>query len=470
MIAAGSFATCLLASTGGNSSAVAFPNQLNYAALVAPYNLNLLTTPAAIVFPQNATQVAAAVKCAVDAGIKVQAKSGGHNYGNYGSSTGELSVNLENLQHFSMDDATWTANFGPGNHLGQVTELMYNNGKRQAPHGETFDVGLGGHATVGGAGAASRQLGLLVDYIEEVEVVLANSSIVKASRSENQDLFFAVRGAGSSFGIVTDFTIRTVPAPSSTIRYTYVWNKPSVSSQVHIFTTWQQLLADGLIPRQMSYALVVTASSMVMSGVYFGSETEFASLNLTSYFVTPPQVIQTNTYTSFLEVSKSLDAAVTSAGIATPSHFYAKSLVFTEETLFSEKTAYRLFNYLANTNNGTDLYAVTLNGLGGAVSDISSTDSAYPHRDTLFFMFSFARTSGISTSTSVEFLNGLSKVAKSGNPGAYYGQYAGNVDTRESTKEALSAYYGQNLDRLKLIKKAVDPADIFHNQQSIPVS
>jgi FAD/FMN-containing dehydrogenase len=156
MKATGSFATCLLVSVGRNSSGAAFPGQPNYAALVSPYNLDLLTTPAAIVFPQNAAQVAAAVKCAVNAGIKVQAKSGGHNYGNFGSSTGELSVNLENPQDFSMDRTTWMAKFGPGNRLGQVTELMYNNGGRQAPQGETFDVGLGGHATVGGAGAASR--------------------------------------------------------------------------------------------------------------------------------------------------------------------------------------------------------------------------------------------------------------------------------------------------------------------------
>ncbi|KAJ5787114.1 hypothetical protein N7457_002104 [Penicillium paradoxum] len=469
MMLAGAFATCLLASVGGNSSGVAFPSQVNYSALVAPYNLDLLTTPAAIVFPQNAAQVAAAVRCAVDAGLKVQAKSGGHNYGNYGSTTGQLSVNLENLQHFSMDDTTWTANFGPGNHLGQVTELMYNNGGRQAPHGETFDVGLGGHATVGGAGAASRQLGLLVDFVEEVEVVLANSSIVRASKSENEDLFFAVRGAGSSIGIVTDFAIRTVPVPPSTIRYTYVWTKQNVESQVEIFKSWQQLLAIGSLPREMSYGLTVTASSMVLSGVYFGSEADFAALNLTSHFAPPPQVTEAKAYTSFLEVSKSLDAAVSAAGIASPSHFYAKSLVFTEQTLIPQSTIHSVLNYLANTKNGTDLYAVNFNGLGGAVGDFSPSDAAYPHRDVLYFVFSFARTSGNLTDTTIQFLNGLSQLLTSGNPDAYYGQYAGNVDPRESNDEALPAYYGQNLERLKRIKKAVDPTDVFHNQQSVPI-
>ncbi|KAJ5203602.1 uncharacterized protein N7498_004481 [Penicillium cinerascens] len=470
MKATGSFATCLLVSVGRNSSGVAFPGQPNYAALVSPYNLDLLTTPAAIVFPQNAAQVAAAVKCAVNAGIKVQAKSGGHNYGNFGSSTGELSVNLENLQDFSMDRTTWMAKFGPGNRLGQATELMYNNGGRQAPHGETFDVGLGGHATVGGAGAASRQLGLLVDFVEEVEVVLANSSIVRASKSENEDLFFAVRGAGSSVGIVTDFTIRTVPAPPVTVDYTYVWTKQNVSSQVKIFQSWQKLLAGGTLPREMSYGLTVTASSMVLSGVYFGSEDEFATLNLPSHFATPPQVSETKVYTSFFEASKALDGAVSAAGIALPSHFYAKSLVFTQKTQIPEATTQRVFNYLANTKNGTDLYALNFDGLGGAVSDFSPSEAAYPHRDTLYFMFSFARTSSNLTDTTIRFLDQLSEVLTSGNPKAYYGQYAGNVDPRETNEKALAGYYGQNLDRLKRIKRAVDPNDVFHNQQSVPVS
>ncbi|KAJ5099998.1 hypothetical protein N7532_006999 [Penicillium argentinense] len=410
------------------------PSQLRH--LVSPYNLDLLTTPAAIVFPQNVTQVAAAVKCAVDAGIKVQAKSGGHNYGNFGSSTGEISVNLENLQDFSMDHTTWTAKFGPGNSLGQVTELMYNNGGRQAPHGETFDVGQG------------------------VEVVLANSSIVRASKSENEDLIFAVRGAGSSVGIVTDFTIRTVPVPPSTVDYTYVWTKQSVASQVKIFQSWQKLLAGGTLPREMSYGLTVTANGMVLSGVYFGSEDEFAALNLTSHFATPPQVSETKAYSSFLEVSKALDAAVSAAGIASPSHFYAKSLVFTEKTLIPEATAHSFFSYLANTKNGTDLYALNFNGLGGAVGDFSPSEAAYPHRDTLYFMFSFARTSGNLTDTTIRFLDGLSEVLTSGNPKTYYGQYSGNVDPRETNEKAQTGYYGQNLDRLQRIKEAVDLNDV----------
>jgi FAD/FMN-containing dehydrogenase len=68
----------------------------------------------------------------------------------------------------------------------------------------------------------------------------------------------------------------------------------------------------------------------------------------------------------------------------------------------------------------------------------------------------------------VQFLDGLSEVLTSGQPDAYYGQYVGNVDPRQSTDKALTGYYGKNLHRLQQIKSAVDPNDVFHNQQSIP--
>ncbi|KAE8373900.1 hypothetical protein BDV26DRAFT_54796 [Aspergillus bertholletiae] len=468
MAALGTFATCLLASVGGNSSLVAFPQQPNYPSLVEPYNLDLLRTPAAIVFPKDTSQVAAAVKCAVDAGIKVQAKSGGHSYGNYGSPTDGLSINLENLQHFSVDPNTWITSFGPGNRLGRVTELQYNNGGRHTPHGSTFTVGLGGHATVGGAGAASRQLGLLIDYLEEVEVVLANSSVVRASKTQHTDLFFAIRGAGSSVGIVTDFVIRTEPAPPSTISYTYIWTGTDPAARARVFLSWQSLLASGTLPRNTGFDLVVTPSSIIVSGAYFGSQAEFEALNILSHFSgTAPQITQITPYTNFYEFAAAASARTIASGTAQPSHFYAKSLVFKQQTLIPDGVAHAAFQYLNTTINGTDLYALTFNGLGGAVADVAPSDTAFVHRDTLFFAFSFGRTAGALTDTTIQFLNGLSDVLMSGHPNAYYGQYAGNVDPREPKAEAWAAYYGNNLQRLKTVKAQVDPHDVFHNLQSV---
>lgn len=76
---------CLLSAVGGNSAHVAFPDQLLYhTTAVEAYNLNIPITPAAVTYPQSAEEVAAVVKCASDYDRKVQARSGGHSFGNYG--------------------------------------------------------------------------------------------------------------------------------------------------------------------------------------------------------------------------------------------------------------------------------------------------------------------------------------------------------------------------------------------------
>lgn len=77
---------CLLSAVGNNQSLVAFPDQPFYqASSVKPYNLNFPVSPAAVTFPESSQQVADIVKCAVTHGYKVQPKSGGHSYGNYGT-------------------------------------------------------------------------------------------------------------------------------------------------------------------------------------------------------------------------------------------------------------------------------------------------------------------------------------------------------------------------------------------------
>jgi hypothetical protein len=375
-------------------------------------------------------------------------------------------VNLENLQDFAMDESTWTATLGPGNRLGRVTELMYQAGGRHVPHGLSFDIGLGGHATVGGAGVASRMLGLTCDFVEEVEVVLANSSIVRASESVNADLFFAVRGAASSVGIVTEFTMRTAPAPPSTISYSFVWTAADVASRAQVFKSWQKWIAGVPLPRVMSSTLTVTPGAMIMSGAYFGSQTDFEALNISSHFP-EPQSSTAQVWTNFLDVSTAWSKEIDGSGIASPTYFYSKSLVFRQQTQVPDDVADCVFEYLATVTNGTQLWAVNFEVGGGAVADVAPPETAMVHRDALFIMLSYARTSGKVTDTTVRFLDGLNRLITSGHPDAYYGEYGGYVDPKENNDKARYDYFGQNLRRLEQVKMAVDPDDVFHNQQSV---
>ena len=123
-----------------------FPQDVDYFSKINAYNLDYPVYPAAIVRPTTVTQVSAAVKCAVKAGVKVQPRSGGHSYANYclGGVDGALVVDLMHLQKFDMDTATWEATIGAGTLLGDVTKRLHDAGGRAIAHGICPQVGIGG--------------------------------------------------------------------------------------------------------------------------------------------------------------------------------------------------------------------------------------------------------------------------------------------------------------------------------------
>ncbi|KAL8716692.1 MAG: hypothetical protein Q9225_006000 [Loekoesia sp. 1 TL-2023] len=460
-------AQCLLAALGGYSSLVAFPNQANYSSsIVRPYNLDYPVVPAAVTFPQTTQQVADVVKCAAQSGYKVQPKSGGHSYGNYGSSTGEISVNLENLRQFTVNNTTHVATVGGGLLLGDVSQLLYNAARRFIPHGTCLQVGIGGHATVGGAGPPSRLYQLTVDHIEEVEVVLANATTVRASQTHNEDLFFAIRGAGASFGIVTEFKFRTEPAPEQVINYVYEWTAKDAASRAQIFRSWQHWISNSSLPRQLSSTLTINPNVTLLAGAYFGSQQGFDKLQIPKTFPVP-QFADTQLFTNFLELEQLWGQQIQDSGIADPSYFYSKSLAFLPQTTIPDRVVDEVFQYLATAKNNAQFWALNFEVGRGAISDVAVDTTAFSLRESLFIMLSYVNSKGRLSKTTVNFLNGLNTVAKSGHPDAFYGEYVGYVDPREANQKARRGYWGNNLSRLTKIKGKFDPEDVFHNQQSV---
>jgi hypothetical protein len=141
---------------------------------------------------------------------------------------------------------------GTGNRLGDLATAIHDKGRRGLPHGTCpyvgkfistdsislshLILGSGGHTSFGGFGLASRTFGLLVDTVVSAQVVLANGTLITASSTQNTDIFFAIRGAGPSFGIVTSWTYATVTAQDS-IGFQIKWDR--TLSQAEFVTTYQ---------------------------------------------------------------------------------------------------------------------------------------------------------------------------------------------------------------------------------------
>ncbi|KAG9241095.1 hypothetical protein BJ878DRAFT_545593 [Calycina marina] len=447
----------------------AFPGrplyQLRY---VKPYNMDRPVKPAAITYPKTKEQVAAIVKVAADFGLKVQPRSGGHSYANYclGGVNGCIVIDLKRFQQFKMDEMTWNATVGAGTLLGDVTKRMHDAGNRAVAHGTCPQVGVGGQATIGGLGPSSRMWGSLLDHISEMEVVLADSSIVRASATQNTDIFWACRGAGASFGIVTEFILRTKPEPGEAIQYSFSFTGRPYASLAKLFKKWQTFVADPKLTRKFATSVVITELGMVITGTFFGSRAEYDALQLSKLF--PGSA---NAHTVVLKdwlgtvASWAEDAALQlGGGIASP--IYTKSMTFNGCHLIPDAAIERMFAYLDIVKKGTPIWFIIFDLEGGAINDVPAAATAYAHRDALFYMQSYAVGIPKLRARTRGFLRGFHDVLLKSVPGGdTFGAYAGYVDPELT--DGQRQYWRGNLSRLEEIKAEVDPGEVFWNPQSV---
>lgn len=168
--------------------------------------------PAAIARPLDAAGVARVVGFARDEGLPLAVRGGGHSAAGHGIglADGALVVDLSAMKRIEVDPARRVATAEGGVLAGEYVRATFAHGLT-TPLGDTPTVGLGGLILGGGMGYLARKHGLAIDHLRAVEIVLADGSIVRASEDEHPDLFWAIRGGGGSFGIVTSFELGLVP-------------------------------------------------------------------------------------------------------------------------------------------------------------------------------------------------------------------------------------------------------------------
>ncbi|EEA23606.1 hypothetical protein TMatcc_002479 [Talaromyces marneffei ATCC 18224] len=457
---------CLLAALGFNQSAVVTPLSPNYNSSLSIYNLNIPILPAAVTYPSTTKQVAGIVRCAAEGHYKVQAKGGGHSYGNYGwgGESGEVVINLANLNGYSYDNSTGYATVGAGSRLGPVTTALYNSGERAFAHGSCPDVGIGGHATIGGVGPTSRRWGATIDHVVSATVVLADGSIVTVSETENPDLFWALRGAGGSFFVVTEFVLRTEAAPAGGVSYAYAFRGLNATAQAQVFRDFQAFISNSSLSRDLYIMMIGLPSVIEVTGSFFGSLEDFNALGLEQAFAIAP-VANVTVIPNWLDMVGIW--ATQSASAERPAYFYAKSLDVLPDALLSNDTIDSMFKYLTTTPDDALIYELEVQLVSGAMADVASSATSFPHRDVLYWIFAYAATNGTVSNTTIDFLDGINDVIYSASPNQTFHAYAGYVDPLLSNGPEL--YWADNLPRLEQIKKQYDQFDVFHNPQSVPV-
>lgn len=142
--------------------------------------------------------------------LRVSIRSGGHNAGGLGVCDDGLVIDLSPIKYVHVDPAARTVRVGGGCTWGDVDHAMYAFGLA-VPSGIISTTGVGGLTLGGGMGHLTRKYGLTIDSLLAADVVLADGSFVVASAEENTDLFWAIRGGGGNFGVVTSFLFQAYP-------------------------------------------------------------------------------------------------------------------------------------------------------------------------------------------------------------------------------------------------------------------
>lgn len=189
------------------------PQDADYDALRAVVPANYDPRPSAVIRVADAADVAAALRFARKQGVDVAVRSGGHS--GHGCTDLGIVVNLRELNGLEIDLKNLTAWAGTGLTAGEVTRALERHGL-VVGFGDTESVGIGGITLGGGIGYLVRKHGLTIDSVLAAEVVTANGDVLLVDESHHPDLFWALRGGGGNFGVVTRWKYLLHPLPAFT--------------------------------------------------------------------------------------------------------------------------------------------------------------------------------------------------------------------------------------------------------------
>lgn len=184
-----------------------YPADAGFTEAIACWNGMIKKQPACVVRPRTTGDVVQTVQFVRDNELQLSIKGGGHNIAGLALSDGGITLDMAEMRAVQVDADARLARVGPGCTLGDVDKATQAHGLATTL-GFVSATGVAGLTLGGGFGYLSRRFGWTVDDLEEVEIVTADGQVQRASRTTNEDLFWALRGGGGNFGVVTEFVFR----------------------------------------------------------------------------------------------------------------------------------------------------------------------------------------------------------------------------------------------------------------------
>jgi FAD/FMN-containing dehydrogenase len=217
---------------------VHLPGDAAYDAARRPWNIAVDQRPAAVAVPRTAEQVSRVVRAAAAAGLRVAPQSTGHNAAPLAARGLDevVIVRTSELAEVFVDPARGTVRVGGGTVWLPAVEAAAEHGMAVL-HGSSPDVGIAGYSLGGGIGWYARKLGLATNSLTAVELVVADGTVVRADATTNADLFWAARGGGGNFGVVTALEFAMYPIQSAYAGM-LVWDIADAEAVLRTWAAW----------------------------------------------------------------------------------------------------------------------------------------------------------------------------------------------------------------------------------------
>jgi FAD/FMN-containing dehydrogenase len=212
------------------------PGEVGYEATRQPWNVAVDQRPAAVALPVDAGGVAAVVRAAAELGLRVAPQSTGHNAGPLGPLDRTVLLRTGGLDGVAVDPAARRCRVGSGAVWEPVVDAAAPHGLA-ALHGSSPDVGVAGYTLGGGIGWYARKLGLASGSLTAVELVTADAELVRADAEHDPELFWALRGGGGNFGVVTALEFALHPV-SSAYAGALVWDVRHAGPVLQRWADW----------------------------------------------------------------------------------------------------------------------------------------------------------------------------------------------------------------------------------------
>ena len=224
---------------------VVVPGHPDYDAARAVWNGREERFPYLVVRAATVDDALPVLEAVRETGLPLAVRGGGHSVAGLGTVDDGIVLDLGALREVTVDPAAHLVTAAPGARVGDVDAATAPH-RLAVPLGTVPSPGIAGMTLGGGVGWLSRKAGLSLDRLEAADVLLADGRRVRASEEEHRDLFWALRGGGGNFGVVTAFTYRAVPMPETVLGASLYYRRAQWRRALGAFERWSRDLPDEL--------------------------------------------------------------------------------------------------------------------------------------------------------------------------------------------------------------------------------